>query len=288
MEIRPEDRPDERPEMTPTRDTVTLWIALVLAAILVGGGTYYFLFMDDQGEPTEQVVELAPEPEPLPTPPATPAELPDVKEEIPVQAPAPKEEKATLPSLDDSDQLAREQLAQLSPDGKLESWLPGDYIVRRGVTLIDGLSRGIVLRKMINAPTPEGKFLVQKDGAKISIDPANYQRYTYLVETFEALDTDTMVKLFHLLRPLMEQAYAELGYPGEKMDKAVIAALDQILATPFPLQPVYLTAESVNYKFADPALEALPDLQKQLIRMGPDNTKRVQTKAKAIREALLK
>lgn len=288
MEIRPEDRPDERPEMTPTRDTVTLWIALVLAVILVGGGTYYFLFMDGQGEPIEQVVELAPEPEPLPTPPAMPAELPEVKEEIPVQAPAPKEEKAKLPSLDDSDQLAREQLAQLAPDGKLESWLPGDYIVRRGVTLIDGLSRGIVLRKMLNAPTPEGQFLVLKDGAKTSIDPANYQRYTYLVETFEALDTDTMVKLFHLLRPLMEQAYAELGYPGEKMDKAVIGALDQVLATPFPLQPVYLSTESVNYKFADPALEALPDLQKQLIRMGPDNTRRIQAKAKSIREALLK
>jgi len=44
----------------------------------------------------------------------------------------------------------------------------------------------------------------------------------------------------------------------------------------------------VNYKFADPSLEALSPLQKQLVRMGPTNTKRVQDKAKEIRGALLK
>ncbi|WP_461481784.1 DUF3014 domain-containing protein [Porticoccus sp.] len=286
MEIKPEDRPEERPEMAPSRSSVTLWIALVAAAILVGGGAYYLLTPKEATDQPASQVEF--QPEPLPTPPATPAAPPEVEEAIPVKPPAPVQQKETLPSLDDSDQLTREKLALLSPDGKLELWLPGDFIIRRGITLVDGLSRGIVLRKMLNAPAPEGKFLVNKDGGKIAIDPANYGRYSYLLETLESLDTDSLVELFHLLRPLLEQAYGELGYPADTVDKAFIGALDQILATPFPLMPIYLTQESVNYKFADPALEALPPLQKQLIRMGPDNTRRVQAKAKAIREALLK
>lgn len=286
MEIRPEDRPEERPEMAPTRSSVTLWIALVVAAILVGGGAYYLLTPKEAADQPASQVEF--QPEPLPTPPATPAAPPQVEEAIPVKPPAPVQQKETLPSLDDSDQLAREKLALLSPDGKLELWLPGDFIIRRGITLVDGLSRGIVLRKMLNAPAPTGKFLANKDGGKISVDPSNYARYGYLLEALESLDTDSLVELFHLLRPLLEQAYGELGYPADSVDKAFIGALDQILATPFPLMPIYLTQESVNYKFADPALEALPPLQKQLIRMGPDNTRRVQAKAKSIREALLK
>ncbi|MDP1519952.1 DUF3014 domain-containing protein [Porticoccus litoralis] len=282
-----EIRPDERPERQQPRSKAGVWIALVIAAALIGGGAYYLLSGGNAPE-EEPTAAIEFEPEPLPAPPATPAPLPEVKEEIPPQAPPPEVKKVPLPSLDESDKLAREKLAELTPDGKLELWLPGDFILRRGTTLVDGLSRGIVLRKMLNAPAPEGKFAVLKDGAKISIDSANYQRYNYLVETLEALDTDSIVGLFHFLRPLLEQAYGELGYPPEKVDKAFIAALDQILATPFPLQPVYLTQESVNYKFADPSLEALSPLQKQLVRMGPTNTKRVQDKARAIREALLK
>lgn len=284
MEVQPDERPET--ETSSPRSQSGLWIALVIAVLLLGGGAYYLLDSgEDEAEEPAEMVDV--EPEPLPAPAPKPQELPDVKEEIPVKA-EPAEKKPELPSLDESDALAREKLAELSPDGKLELWLPGDFIVRRGTTLVDGLSRGILLRKMLKVPQPDEKFAVVKDGAKISIDPANYQRYSYLVDTLESLDTDKLVGLFHYMRPLLEQAYGELGYPPEKIDKAVIAALDQILATPSPLQPVYLTQESVNYKYADPTLEALPPIQKQLIRMGPENMERVKAKARAIREALLK
>lgn len=38
--------------------------------------------------------------------------------------------------------------------------------------------------------------------------------------------------------------------------------------------------------FEDVRLEALGDLEKQLLRMGPRNTRTLQSKAKEIREAL--
>jgi hypothetical protein len=41
------------------------------------------------------------------------------------------------------------------------------------------------------------------------------------------------------------------------------------------------------YVFADPALENLPTVQKQLLRMGPDNISRIKQQARALREGLL-
>jgi len=64
-------------------------------------------------------------------------------------------------------------------------------------------------------------------------------------------------------------------------------AIDVILATPIVVEPIKLTRDSVVYKFADPALESLLPLQKQLLRTGPENTKRIQQQATALREALL-
>ena len=40
------------------------------------------------------------------------------------------------------------------------------------------------------------------------------------------------------------------------------------------------------YKFADPQLEELNDIQKQLIRMGPNNTFKIQEKLKQFQRHL--
>ncbi|HAU01575.1 MAG TPA: DUF3014 domain-containing protein, partial [Porticoccaceae bacterium] len=92
---------------------------------------------------------------------------------------------------------------------------------------------------------------------------------------------------FHFSRPLLEAAFAEMGYNSRQMDGIILQSLDVILATPIIVEPIELTRESVVYKFADPALESLLPLQKQLLRAGPENTKRLQQQASALREALL-
>jgi hypothetical protein len=71
------------------------------------------------------------------------------------------------------------------------------------------------------------------------------------------------------------------------MDGIILQTIDNILTTPVIVEPLKLTRESVTYKFADPDLEGLMPLQKQLLRAGPENTRRIQQQAKALREALL-
>jgi hypothetical protein len=44
--------------------------------------------------------------------------------------------------------------------------------------------------------------------------------------------------------------------------------------------------ETKRFEFADPQLESLSDAQKQLLRMGPANAKRVRAKLREIETAL--
>ncbi len=79
-----------------------------------------------------------------------------------------------------------------------------------------------------------------------------------------------------------------MGYQPRQMDGIILQALDNILATPIIVEPIQLNRESVAYKFTDPDLEGLLPLQKQLLRTGPANTQRIQEKALALQEALLR
>ena len=47
-------------------------------------------------------------------------------------------------------------------------------------------------------------------------------------------------------------------------------------------QPILLTRPVVMYEFLDPSLEALSASQKQMIRLGPKNTKALQLKLSEI------
>jgi len=119
------------------------------------------------------------------------------------------------------------------------------------------------------------------------LDPAGYRRYNGTAAAISNLDTGLMVSTFHRFRPLFEQAYAELGQNPEEFDNAVIRALDLVLSTQEVSGDIRLARKSVMYTFADPELEQLPPLQKQLLRMGPENMRLIKQQAQALRNALL-
>lgn len=279
--------PDERPERPTPTNSSSKWITLAIGLCILAGLGYFLLMPALVEKPLEIQPETLAIEEPMQATPISPAATETVEViDIPQQQ-APVETPIVLPTLDDSDTEAKSKLATLTPEGTMGEWLHTDHLIRRSIALVDGLSRGVLLQKMIKAPSPKGKFIAIKEGENIWVDPANYQRYNYLTDRINAIDSNKLVELFHLFRPLLEQAYEELGYPAEDLDDAIVAALDQILSTPIPTTPVALTRESVQYKYADPKLEALPPIQKQLLRMGPDHTQNIQAKARGLREALL-
>lgn len=289
MEISPNDRPtvafqedDQLPERKRAPQAAILAIAL---AILVAGG--WWLSRSMEPAPEEEVVSTLPpveisEPEPVID---TEPEIQTPAVEAPVEVDQPK---ITLPALDDSDPFIREQLSLLNISNTFQNWLQSDNLVRRAVVVTDGLSRGVMLQKFIPVSGPESKFAARKDGQQYWIDAKNYQRYDSLVNTLTAIEPEKLVNSVKLLKPLLDNAFAEQGYSDRSFDDALLKAIDQMLLTPRFDEPPELKLESVYFKYKDPSLEQLTPVQKQLIRSGPDNTLKIQSYLQQLKEELTK
>jgi hypothetical protein len=199
---------------------------------------------------------------------------------------ATKPEASMLPALNSSDEFVRETLLS-TQSNKVAEWLKSDDLIRRSASFMDGLARGNLSEKVFPLGVAEGKFTTHRQDGKIWLNAGNYERYNTVVDILVSIDMEKMAKFFHKVRPLLELSFSELGYRPRQMDGIILQTIDNILAAPIIVEPLALTRDSVVYKFADQKLEELMPLQKQLLRAGPENTRRIQQQAKALREALL-
>ncbi len=258
--------------------------------VLVALAVWWFSPGEPEIPAPEPLVEL-----PAPLPEAEPEPVPDIPEPAPEPQPAPTPAVAAEPAsppapaltLENSDAALREQFAPELEPGPLASVLQADNLIERGVAVLDGLSRGVLQYKLLPVLPPEGKFAVRKRGGQALMDPIGYARYDGYARAIESLDTELLVTTFHRFRPLLEEAYAMLGYEAGELDNALIRGLDAVLAAPVEEKVLEIRKVEAVYKFEDPRLERLPELHKQLLRMGPENTRRVQAQARALRAGLL-
>ncbi len=270
----------------------------LLLAVGIIAGLVIFWFWSEEKKPEETVAEM-----PQTVVPAKPAALPPtpdipVREEVTVAAETvvvdpevetveeAAEETAPLTPAE-GDAILQQQLAAAGADAKLNKLTAGDHPLDLSAALVDGLGRGIILRKMVPLDRPTQAFSVDREGDKLYMSPASYNRYDGYTDAITALNVSVLVETFHTLRPLYERAYEQLGLDPADFDNAVIRTLDMVLATPEIPEPIALKPKSVVYIFEDPALESLPALQKQLLRAGPDNLRRIKQQARVLREGLL-
>lgn len=279
------------PNKSGTSKTI-LMLGTIAAGVLVGGVLYQSTNSSDQDDMelmgiveqqpvVEAVIERPAVPEAvIPTPVATPAAESAAQKKTVMKPPQ-------LPSLDNSDAFVRDRMLLIKHKSELQTWLNTDDLLRRSASYLDGLARGNTLSKVFPLTPPEGSFAMHKDGETIWLNAGNYERYDSTVGVLTSFNMKSMGQLFHFMRPLLENAFAEMGYRPRQMDGIILQAIDNILATPIIVEPIRLTRDSVAYKFADPELEALLPIQKQLLRTGPENTQRLQQQALALKDALL-
>tara|TARA_A100001015_G_scaffold172170_1_gene191328 strand:+ start:2721 stop:3566 length:846 start_codon:yes stop_codon:yes gene_type:complete len=196
-------------------------------------------------------------------------------------------EKITLPELNNSDSFLRESLTIISSDSSFIRWISKDDLFRRAASYFDGLSRGVILNKIFPLSAPEGNFTTHKTGDELYLNAGNYERYSETIDVILNVDMALIAEIFHSTRPLLEAAFAEMGYNSRQMDGIILQSIEQILSTPIIARPISLSHESVLYQFADPDLEELSPIQKQLLRTGPENTQKIQQQALILRDALL-
>jgi hypothetical protein len=249
---------------------VPIWIGLVILGFGLG---FYFYFVHREAAPPPGEPTVAEE-----TTTSTPP--------IPEQETAPGEPTLELPSLDESDPLAGQLVRQLSSHPKLASLLVGKDLIRRFVVVVDNIAEGVSPWKHLEYVRPEGVFRVDQRLGSYYIDPRGYDRYDWYADVFASIDAQGAAKLYRDLKPLIQEAYVEMGYPDRPFDYTFSRAIARLLDTPVVEGNIELYPKAITYEFADPALEKLSPTQKHFLRMGPRNVRKVQAELRRLEEAL--
>jgi hypothetical protein len=248
-------------------------LAIFVALLVVAAGLVAWWFTSRDSP--ESVVDQVPPPTPAPTPLPTPT----LDERL--------SERLAGATLATSDSVVAELVGQLSANPQLASWLVNEDLVRRFTAGIDNIASGISPRSHFEFLRPKEGFEVdEQPGGELTIEPSSYQRYDLVAEVVSSLNTEGTVRLYRELEPLVDEAYAEIGPRNAKFSDRLDAAFDQLLAVPVLDGTAEVEQLVLTYAWADDELEAMSDVQRHLLRMGPDNVSKIQAKLGELRAAL--
>lgn len=191
-----------------------------------------------------------------------------------------------LPPLGQSDALVREMVSGLSSNPQVSRMLVTDDLVRRFVVSVDNVAEGVDPSRHWQALRPQGGFTAEDVEGRLVVAPETHARYDTLTTAFTSLDTEGTVELYRQLEPLLDEAYRELGYPDADFDDTLDRAIRRLLRTPTSPDDSPLVENVRSYAYQDPTLENLTDAQKLLLRMGPENQRRIQAKLRELADEL--
>lgn len=202
-------------------------------------------------------------------------------------APAPPEPSAQSTGISVNPENQQKLLEAVSPNPALRTLLSAPELAQRWAVAVENLANDVVPRKQLEPLAPAGPFAVVRKGDRAFIDPQSYRRYDRVGDVVASVNVDALVIVYAALRPALEAAYRALGYPDGSIDKAATRALHRIDIAPIRDEELAVVeGTGATWSFADPALERLGDVDKQILRMGPRNGRILQAKAREIAAAL--
>lgn len=285
---------DREPDYRPAAERPYGLIAIVLLALLAAGFFGWRWWQQRQAESAATPAAT------VAAPPATPDDAPPVAPvaqgpQNPVDDIARPDE--ALPALADADARVRSALTELLGGKNVGAFLQTDGFVRRLVATVDNLPREHAPVQMWPARPTGGRFALAGEGVQRTVAPDNAARYTPFVRLAESVDVKQAAALYARLYPLFQQAYEELGYPGKYFNDRLVAVVDHLLAAPEPQGPLAIRVVEVKgevpsekpwvrYEYADPKLESMSAGHKLMVRMGPENERRLKTQLRALRTQL--
>ena len=198
----------------------------------------------------------------------------------------PQIEPQPLPPLDLTDPLVRDLLGALSSRPELAKWLAGAGLIRAFVASVENIADGRTPASHLRPLAPSRPFVAAPRGDGFVVDPRSYARYDAVADTVASLDASGLARIYATLRPRLQEAYRELGYPDGNIDVAIERAIERLLRTPRVEPTARIQQAPVVYKFTDERLESLSPVEKQFLRMGPRNTRLVQDKLRDVGRVL--
>ena len=265
-----------------------MWIVAAVAGVVAVAVAVVFALRSDDGADET----LASPADALPTGESSPAEIEDDATILPADPPPtpppaapPPPEPVVLPPLAESDLFVRERLA--AELGAGVDWLAEPDLVARAAAVMASGAEGHIPTRLLRFLSPPGAFAVTEDAdGVVTIAPRTHVRFNAWVATATAIPPPRAAALVLLFEPLLAQALAEMGQ-RETPRALILAMLDHALDTPVVDGPIIVERPAVVYRFKNPALEARTPLQKQLLRMGPDNVRALKAYARAFRRELI-
>lgn len=286
MQLSQEDRisPQEK-----SSGTNGLAILAIVAVVALSAGGYYYLSGNEKVE-EPQIIAPVVIPDPVPEQPLETEAVPEpeIVEAVPVQLPEvePVPEVEPLPALADSDTYVQQKVIEVADGMAIEPLLIEDNVVRQFVVFVDNLAQGELARKTAPLKAPSNSFTVSEIANKTYINPDSYHRYDLYADFLASLNDQELAKTYKEMTPLLAEAFSELGYKDISFNERMQQAIEVMLDAPIIEQPIELDGVSVNYQFVDPKLEALPNAQKLMIRMGPENSRKVKSALRRLQKHL--
>jgi len=219
--------------------------------------------------------------QPLVTAPPAPETPPPIAHPLPPSTDT--DTGPALPALNNSDPVFLGAIEQLPGGDALRALLQPETLIRHIVATVDNLPRARLALEMRPVHSTPGQLLTVGDEQQATLDEHNAARYATAIAALRALDMHSVSKLYQHFYPLFQRAYEDLGYPHAYFNDRLVAAIDDLLATPQPTAPLALVRPKVFWEFADPELEARSAGQKLLLRMGNENATIVRAKLRELR-----
>ena len=272
----------EKKSLGPHFIIVGILLVVILAVV--------FWPSDDEPEPvvtpesevTEPEVTTPEEPEVFePTQPAPTVELEEKDEVEPLPEPVETEPEP----LDTSDPAVKASLIESSSASEetVNRMLVDEGLIQRFVVSVTNLANDEMAPNHQLLTPPEQNFRVYSQAGKQWIDAASYKRYTPYVDMLESFNNEALLNIYGIYKDDIQAKYAEIGSPDQDFNGVLLEAIDQLLDTPEVPVPVEVYTDSVAYKYADDRLESLNEPQKQLLRTGPDNMRRIKAKLRELK-----
>ena len=246
-----------------------LWGWLVVAALVVATATAFYMAADRRHRGAPAAAE--------PHRPAARA---------PVQPLGGIATPIDLPPLDQTDPLVRELVKQITANPRIAAWLATDGLIRTFTVGVVNVADGTTPAGQFRVLRPASGFETVNRGGELRISPRSYERYDDLADAAASIDAVGAARLYATLKPRMEEAYRDLGFPDTPFDRALERAIVSLLRTPPADGAARLEPKGIGFAFVDPALEGLTAAQKQLLRTGPRNVRIIQSSLRQIALAL--
>ena len=255
-----------------------------LIAILIGVAIAGGLLLTNSLPPDDLAPAPAPASQPEASPPAEVETLAE-PEQTPVPEtkpePTPEPARPPLPSLQESDAAVRDALADVPLGTAGQQFLLPSNIIERTTSVVYLLAEGEVPYKLLPIARPKAAYPVSDDGLQVTAAPEGHARYGALAAWIQSLDIGSLLAAVDWLLPLFREAWSFYGESESSFDQAVLYALDLIIYTPeVETSDARLFRKEAVWLYEDPTLEALPPIQKQLLRMGPANAATIKAKAR--------